>query len=250
VSASAPPRVTDSHQVSTTGRRSRPALADSAPVPAPAPPPPTSRRKPKPKGPRWDAAAVLSIYALLIMLMPATETVANLGALGSPATMYSVLALLWFLAGRMTGHLRLDPGSSSVRKAMCVLFAVVAVSYVGVSGRVASGAEIQAADRALIICLVWCGLVAVASAGITERNRLDALLRRLVIFGTIVAAMGIVEFFTGFRVTEHIVLPGLPTNIMPGSPSTCRSRSSRPATRRVAVPAGAARSAATPRCPS
>jgi hypothetical protein len=178
---------------------------------------PKGEKNRRAKAARWDATAVLSIYALLIMLMPATETVANLGALGSPATMYSVLALLWFLAGRMTGHLRLDPASSSVRKAMCVLMTVIAISYVGVSGRVASGPEIQAADRALIIALVWCGLVAVASGGITERDRLDVLLRRLVLFGTIVAAMGILEFFTGFRLTEHIVLPGLQTNIMPGA---------------------------------
>ncbi|MFL6115761.1 MAG: O-antigen ligase family protein [Catenulispora sp.] len=196
---------------------------------APAPPrasralesPPTAAG-PKPRraakaARRLDAAAILTGYAALIMLMPATQTVASLGALGAPATIYSVLAMLWFLAGRMTGHLRLDPGSSSVRKAMCVLMVVITCSYVGVSGRVASGAEIQAADRALIVSLIWCGLVATASGGITERDRLDALLRRLVIFGTVVAGIGIVEFFTGFRITEHFVIPGLQTNIMPGA---------------------------------
>ena len=166
---------------------------------------------------RWDAATILTGYALLIMLMPATQTVASLGALGAPATVYSVLALLWFLAGLMTGHLRLDPASSSVRKAMCVLMVAIVCSYIGVSGRVVSGAEIQAADRALIVSLIWCGLVATASGGITERDRLDILLRRLVIFGTIVAAIGIMEFFSGFRITEHFVIPGLQTNIMPGA---------------------------------
>ena len=140
------------------------------------------------------------------MLAPATQTVANLGALGAPATVFSVLAFLWFLAGRLTGRLTLDPASGSVRKAMCVLLAAFTVSYIGLSGRSASSLETQAADRALILLLIWCGLVVVASAGITDRARLDTLLRRLVLLGTIVAAIGIVEFFSGVaahRARDH-----------------------------------------------
>lgn len=166
---------------------------------------------------RWDAVAVLTPYAALVMLMPASQTVGSLGALGSPATMYSVLAFLWFLAGRLTGHLRLDPASGSVRKAMCFFLAVYTVSYIGVSGRVAVTAETQAADRALIVALIWCGLVAMASGGITDRDRLDTLLRRLVLFGTVVAALGVFEFFSGFLISEHLVIPGLQTNIQPGA---------------------------------
>jgi hypothetical protein len=167
------------------------------------------------KPPRWDAAAVLTGYAALVMLAPATQTVANLGALGAPATVFSVLAFMWFLAGRLTGRFTLDPASSSVRKAMCVLTAAFILSYIGLSGRSASPLETQAADRALILLLIWCGLVVVASAGITDRARLDTLLRRLVLFGTVVAVLGIFEFFTGWQITEHIVIPGLSTNISP-----------------------------------
>jgi hypothetical protein len=164
---------------------------------------------------RWDATSVLTVYAALIMLAPATQTVANLGALGAPATVFAVLAFLWFLAGRLTGRLTLDPGSSSVRKAMCVLTVAFTLSYIGLSGRSASPLETQAADRALILLLIWCGLVVVASAGITDRVRLEVLLRRLVLLGTIVAAIGIVEFFSGWQFTSHIVVPGLSTNIDP-----------------------------------
>jgi hypothetical protein len=160
---------------------------------------------------------VLSVYAALIMLAPATQTFANLGALGAPATIFSVVAFLWFLAGRLTGRFTLDPGSSSVRKAMCVLTASFLLSYITLSGRSASPLETQAADRALILLLIWCGLVVVASGAITERERLDTLLRRLVLFGTIVAGLGIFEFFTSWQITEHIVIPGLSTNISPNA---------------------------------
>jgi O-antigen ligase len=149
------------------------------------------------------------------MLAPATQTVANLGALGSPATVFSVMAFLWFLAGRLTGHLSIDPASGSVRKAMCVLLTAFTLSYIGLSGRSAGNLETQAADRALILMLVYCGLVVVASAGITDRARLDTLLRRLVLFGTIVAVIGIFEFFSGWQITEHLVIPGLSTNVSP-----------------------------------
>ncbi|MEY9933730.1 hypothetical protein ABH926_008390 [Catenulispora sp. GP43] len=166
---------------------------------------------------RWDATSVLTVYATLVMLAPATQTVANLGALGAPATVFSVLAFLWFLAGRLTGRLSVDPGSGSVRKAMCVLASAFTISYITLAGRSASTLETQAADRALILMLIWCGLVVVASAGITDRARLETLLRRLVLLGTIVAVIGIFEFFSGWQFTEHIVIPGLATNVDPAA---------------------------------
>jgi len=199
VSAPAPPRL----------HRAR--GHDGTPAVTPKPDPAALHAKPA----RWDAASVLTVYAALIMLAPATQTVANLGALGAPATVFAVLAFLWFLAGRLTGRLTLDPGSSSVRKAMCVLAVAFTLSYIGLSGRSAGTLETQAADRALILLLIWCGLVVVASAGITDRARLEVLLRRLVLLGTIVAAVGIVEFFSGWQFTSHIVIPGLSTNIDP-----------------------------------
>ena len=91
MSASAPSRVArDPGPALDAGHPLTSRTAEPAPDPvfdrAAATRAPSSRRKARPK-PRWDAAAVLSVYAFLIMLMPATETVANLGALGSPATM-------------------------------------------------------------------------------------------------------------------------------------------------------------------
>lgn len=172
---------------------------------------------PDAKPSRWDAASVLTVYATLVMLAPATQTVANLGALGAPATVFSVLAFMWFLAGRLTGRLSLDPGSSSVRKAMCVLATAFTLSYICLSGRSASPLETQAADRALILMLIWCGLVVVASAGITKRDRLETLLRRLVLLGTVVAVIGIFEFFSGWQLTEHVIIPGLATNVDPAA---------------------------------
>ncbi|MBS2550169.1 O-antigen ligase family protein [Catenulispora sp. NL8] len=204
MSAPAPSRIRRA-----TGRRTPAAMSQS--------PDPATRAPAETKPPRWDATSVLTVYAGLVMLAPATQTVANLGALGAPATIYSVLAFLWFLAGRLTGRLTLDPASGSVRKAMCVLTAAFTLSYIGLSGRSASVLETQAADRALILMLIWCGLVVVASAGITDRARLDTLLRRLVLFGTIVAAIGILEFFSGWQLTEHLIIPGLSTNVDPAA---------------------------------
>ena len=88
VSAPAPPRL----------RRAR--GHDGVLAVSPKPDPAALHAKPA----RWDATSVLTVYAALIMLAPATQTVANLGALGAPATVFSVLAFLWFLAGRLTGR--------------------------------------------------------------------------------------------------------------------------------------------------
>lgn len=180
----------------------------AAALPEPLPPPPRRRRLAK-----LDAVVVLSIYVFLLMLIPATETFPALGGLGTPATIFAVLALLWFTAGRLTRRFHLGPESSAPRKAMCVFGAAVLMAYLAAATRGAAYVEIQSADRDLILVTAWAGLVAIASAGITDYERLDTLLRRIVIGGSIVAALGIFEFATQINLVKFIQIPGLSANI-------------------------------------
>ena len=192
--------MTDTLHVATP-RRPAPALPEVVP-------PPRRRRLA-----RLDAVVILSIYVFLLMLIPATETFPALGGLGTPATIFAVLALLWFTAGRLTRRFHLGPESSAPRKAMCLFGAAVLMSYIAAASRGAAYVEIQSADRDLILVTAWAGLVAIASAGITDYERLDTLLRRIVIGGSIVAALGIFEFATQINLVKFIQIPGLTQNI-------------------------------------
>ena len=57
------------------------------------------------------------------------------------------------------------------------------------------------------------GVALVAADGVRNRRRLDRLLKRnLMIFGAINAAIGIIQFATGFDLAARIVIPGLHPN--------------------------------------
>jgi O-antigen/teichoic acid export membrane protein/O-antigen ligase len=170
---------------------------------------------PPPKvGPRrtgLDAVAVLTVYVGLLELVPSSWVVPALGAAGTPANIYALLALLWYLASWLDGRIMPATGTRAVRVALCIFAACVLVSYASLaqSTRAPVSTETLAADRGLISLAAWTGVLVVSSAGISDLSRLQTLLRRLVVLGSGVAALGIVEFFTKRDLLASIHVPGL-----------------------------------------
>lgn len=96
---------------------------------------------------------------------------------------------------------------------MCLLAFSVLGSYLANAMRGSSHKEVLAADRGLIGLLVWVSLVVLVSAGIQDRERLDVLLRRAVVMGSVVAAIGFYDFFTATNVADSISIPGLQSSV-------------------------------------
>jgi O-antigen ligase len=93
---------------------------------------------------------------------------------------------------------------------MALLFlASVWMSYLVSAMRSTVPVEQLPGDRAVLNVVAWVGLVLVAMDGIDSRESLDLLLRRVVLFGGIEAAFGIVQFITRRTFLEYLNLPGL-----------------------------------------
>jgi O-antigen ligase len=88
----------------------------------------------------------------------------------------------------------------------------VVASYAAAFTRPISAQEISAADRGIISLAAWAGVVLLTADGVDSRERLDTLLRRLVLVATIIAAVGILQFFTGIDLAGYLRLPGLTPN--------------------------------------
>lgn len=168
---------------------------------------------PKPRKRRHglDAVAVLSVYVALLELIPSTWTVPALGAAGTPANIYALLALLWYLASWLAGRLLPARRTRAVRLAFCAFSACILLAYVslGQGSRAPVALETSAADRGLIGLLAWTGVIVVASAAITDLDRLKLLLRRMVVFGAAIAALDIIEFQLRRDLLANVHLPGL-----------------------------------------
>ncbi|HEU5354338.1 MAG TPA: oligosaccharide flippase family protein [Actinocrinis sp.] len=161
-----------------------------------------------------DAVAVLTGYVTLLELVPSSWTVPSIGAAGTPANIYALLALMWYLASWLAGRLLPARGTRAVRIAFLIFSVCILISYTSLaeSDRAPIGLETSAADRGLIGLAAWVGVIAVSSGAITDLDRLKALLRRMVVFGSFVGALGIVEFMTRKDLLANIHVPGLRVN--------------------------------------
>ncbi|MGP2439519.1 O-antigen ligase family protein [Streptomyces sp. JW3] len=158
---------------------------------------------------RLDATTILTGYLVLAVFVPSNLTLPALGGVGTPANVFALLGLLWYLATWLGGRIVPARGTRLPRVAMCVLTAAVLLSYLAAATRGSTHAETLGADRGLIALLVWVALVVLASAGIQERSRLETLMRRLVVLGTVVALLGYYDFFAATNIADSISIPGL-----------------------------------------
>ncbi|MFJ3670766.1 O-antigen ligase family protein [Streptomyces sp. NPDC090106] len=175
-------------------------------------------RTPKPGrvGPlarRVDATAILTVYLVLAFFIPSNLALPALGGVGTPANVFALLGLLWYLATWLGGRILPAPGTRTPRVTMCLLGFAVLAAYIADALRESSKQEILGADRGLIGFLVWLSLVVLTSAAVQERPRLDVLMRRVVILGAVVAAIGFYDFFAATNIADSIHIPGLQTSV-------------------------------------
>jgi O-antigen ligase len=158
---------------------------------------------------RLDATTILTGYLVLAVFVPSNLTLPALGGVGTPANVFALLGLLWYLATWLGGRILPAKGTRLPRVAMCVLTAAVLLAYLAAATRGSAHKELLGADRGLIGLMVWVALVVLASAGIQDRDRLDTLMRRLVVLGTVVALIGYYDFFAATNIADSISIPGL-----------------------------------------
>ncbi|MEV6732543.1 O-antigen ligase family protein [Streptomyces sp. NPDC051364] len=174
---------------------------------------PRKRVRRRLRGRQPDAAALLSGYLGLAFFIPSNLTLPGMGGVGTPANVFALLGLFWYLATWLTGRIRSAAGTRLPRVVMWLLAVSVLASYLANAARGSSHKEVLGADRGLIGLLVWVSIVVLVSAGIQDRARLDVLLRRAVVMGSVVAAIGYYDFFTATNIAEHISIPGLHSSV-------------------------------------
>jgi polysaccharide biosynthesis protein PslJ len=175
-----------------------------------------------------DGVTILTVYVVLLMGLPSNFVVGPIGAAGSPAQLVGIGMLLWWIARRLARPFPTSPVPHPVRKAALFFTMAVLASYVAATIRPIEAIELRAADRGLLALASWLGVVLVAADEISDRDRLALLLRRLVLAGGLVAALGVVQFQTGTPFVNYLLLPGLTQNSDLGS-VIARSGFARPA---------------------
>jgi polysaccharide biosynthesis protein PslJ len=159
----------------------------------------------------FDATWLLTVYAVLLMLIPATLIFAPLGGTGTPATAFACCILLWYLFSWTAERLTPSGGGRLIRVATLIFALAVLASFVAAMTRDITEPEVLAADSGLVWLVASVALVIVACEAITDYGRLDTLLRRLVILGSVISAVGILQSL-GLDLTQYVHIPGLSVN--------------------------------------
>lgn len=158
--------------------------------------------------PAFDAVSFLTLYLVLTCAIPSYLTIPALGSLGRPSTLCALAGLLWWALHRISRPTPMLSGSRWTRLTLLVFIAVVLVSFALASFLGLPSSESSPADSGLLRMVGWVGVALIANDGIQTQERLDRLLKRIVIIGGLMAALGLAQFATGMSLIDWISLPG------------------------------------------
>jgi O-antigen ligase len=171
--------------------------------------PSRAKRLPQHSKPGFSSVTLFTAYLVLLLLIPSNLVFAPMGGVGTPANIVALGILLWYVVSWIVGRVVPSGAGRPVRISMFIFALAVLASFVAAMTRSITELEILSADRGLILIVAFAALVVVASQTIVSYERLDTLLRRAVALGSVVAAIGIAEFYTGLNITNYIHIPGL-----------------------------------------
>jgi len=159
-----------------------------------------------------DATALLTVFAVLLLLIPARFVFPGVGGIGTPANAVGLLLLFWWLCGLLVPVVGLRPGLSPVHVGLFLYAAWMLVSYAMAFRRPLSMLEVSGADRSLIGLAAMLGVALIAADGIRTRRQVRVLLERLVMLVTVVAVIGMIQFVFSYDIASLIRPPGLVQN--------------------------------------
>jgi O-antigen ligase len=161
---------------------------------------------------RGDGTTFLTIYAILVFLVPARLVVGPLGGAATPANIFGILGLVWWAWSAVDRHMEGRPPRRPIRQFLVIFVFAILASYISGTLRPISGLEMRSMESGLISLAAWCGVILVASDAIPDIARLTVLLGRLAILGGLEASLGIVQFATGMSFVDQLQIPGLVSN--------------------------------------
>lgn len=161
---------------------------------------------------RRDPVALLTVFLVLLFALPSVLVFAPLGAVGSPALLAGLgLAAVW-LTTKAVPDSGLDRSPQPMRVALFLYAATMLLSYALGHLRPLTALEESGSARSVLLLISLLGVALLVLDGTHTRERLDTLLKRLLLAAGLMATVGVVQFATGWDPSPYMRLPGLVAN--------------------------------------
>ena len=158
---------------------------------------------------RRDAVTVLGVYLGFLVIIPARFAIAAYSGSLTPAVIAGLVALWIWACFRVVPGLGLASRPQPLRFVVLFLLWATAVSWALAFVRPLPDVEVRSALIGFLLLASACGPALLAADGIRTKERLDTLLRWLVLGAGLVAVVGIIQFAFGFDLSRFLRLPGL-----------------------------------------
>lgn len=155
-----------------------------------------------------DATSVLTLF-LLMCAVPTSLTFTAIGALGRPVILVALAMFAWWLGHSIQRPFGDQADRQPMRWLLGAFVCAVLASYAAAMLRGLPGTEVSPADTALLRVGAWCGIFLVAHDGLSTWASLVAVLRRVVLTGTLMAMLGLAQFATKNSLLGWFVVPGM-----------------------------------------
>ncbi|MCZ7627711.1 MAG: O-antigen ligase family protein [Microthrixaceae bacterium] len=158
-----------------------------------------------------DTTLMILLLLTVMAVVPAPLAIPELGSLGTPTTLIGLAAGgLWFVSWAWSRREAetLVEGHRPIPILLGIWLASVLASFAVASMRAKDGLEASAADRGVVTVLAAVGIALLIAETVPTRERLDAIIRVVVLAGSIVALVGILQFTTGVDLAADVRLPG------------------------------------------
>lgn len=159
---------------------------------------------------RYDVTSLLTVWLVLLLGISALQVVPGIGAIGSPAMLLALLTPFLWAAGWVLPESGLRTDRHPLRAVLLLYLGTMLLSYAVAMSRPVTVLETTGALRALLITVALVGIALLVADGVADQERLNVLLRRLVVGGSFIGLIGILQFLTGMSLLLEV--PGLAWN--------------------------------------
>ncbi|GLW08794.1 hypothetical protein Misp01_39240 [Microtetraspora sp. NBRC 13810] len=158
---------------------------------------------------RADTATIASLWTLTLLLLPARLVYQGVPLSITPASSIALaLGLMWACA-HFSNRLGLAKGRTPVRTALFVHAVAMIATYGYGTYAYLPADELGLADHAFILIMANIVFALAVCDGVRGMDRLDRLLRTVVVGGAVIALVGAFQFLLDLDLTRYLDLPGL-----------------------------------------
>ncbi|MEV0623164.1 O-antigen ligase family protein [Nonomuraea sp. NPDC050404] len=155
-----------------------------------------------------DGATLCAIFVAVLILVPARQVIGGLPFDLTYAEAVGLVAAVWWCCAHLTSTLGAAKGPNLVRYGIYFYVITYLVTYAYTTAGYLPAHELALSDHVLVITVGVVGMALLAVDGVSGRDRLDLVLKTLVVAGAIMGVIGGLQFLLSFDLTQYLQVPG------------------------------------------